>query len=250
MKKPAVVYTFVTDNIYDGIGTPVLINSFKRFHPDIPLVVFRQKTVERVFREQRLNWVIAKPAFARMLVDEYELVVNMDADHVVTGYMERVFDADYDVGAPSNFNDFYNTHYENITDQMYLQGGMVASRSPRFWELYDFNVHAHYDHHGAHENHTLNMIWYNCPEVVAMKRLVFDQDRDYYGCKSLNREHEFYIKDDRLWCRGERVLAYHHAKGAGAIPKLVFDRMNFSPPVKDWLKQISSGDCRGKAIEL
>lgn len=250
MKKPAVVYTFISENYYHGIGLPVFVNSFKHFHPDIPLVVFRGPTVARVFAEQGLNWLIAKAAFARRLTAEYDLVVNMDADHVITGYMEAVFDRDYDIGAPWNFNDYQNATYANISFQMYLQGGLIGSRSPRFWEIYDKASRDHWRDHGSHENNTLNMLWYNDPETMAMRRLVYDRERDYYGCKALNREPEFYIEKGALLCRGERVLAYHHAKGGHAIPKLVFDRMNFSPAVTAWLKEISSGDETGKFISL
>lgn len=249
-KRPAVVYTFVSDDYFDGEGTPVFINSFKHFHPHIPLVVFRNPTVQRVMAQEGLNWLIAKAAFARRLIDDYELVVDMDADHVVTGYMEAVFDADYDVGAPWNYNDYQLAAYANIGHDQYLQGGLIASRSRRFWEIFDKESRDHWREHGSHENNTLNMIWYHNPEVVAMRRLVFDRDRDYYGCKSLNREPEFYIRNDELWCRGERVFAYHHAKGPPAMPKLQFDRMPFSPEVRSWLKSISSGDCGGKFITL
>lgn len=248
MKKPAAVYTFISDNYYHAIGIPVFVNSFKYFHPDIPVVVFRGDTVNRMFAQHGLNWLIAKAAFARLLYEEYELVVNMDADHVVTGYMEAVFGRTYDVGAPWNYNDYQNAVYGNIAPDMYLQGGLVASRSMRFWEIYDKNSRDHWRDWRSHENNTLNMIWYNDPEVMAMNRLVFDRDRDYYGCKSLNREGEFYLQDGLLWCRGERVMCYHHAKGGAALPKLVFDTMPFSPPVREWLKTISSGDETGKFI--
>ena len=43
MKKEKVCFfTFVSDNYYTPIGTPKMINSFKRFHPDIDLVALLQ----------------------------------------------------------------------------------------------------------------------------------------------------------------------------------------------------------------
>lgn len=132
MKK--ICFTAVEDRLFYAEGTHIFINSFKKFHPDIDLVVFRQDTVDKLFPEKGINWYQAKPYFAGLLMNDYDLVVNMDADHVVTGRMTEVFDnVDYEVGMPWNFNDYENAAFENITEEMYLQAGIVASTSPKFW---------------------------------------------------------------------------------------------------------------------
>ena len=77
-----VCFTAVDDHLYYPIGTHIFINSFKRFHPDIDLVVFRQDTVDKLFETKGINWYQAKPYFAELLYDKYDLVVNMDADHI------------------------------------------------------------------------------------------------------------------------------------------------------------------------
>jgi hypothetical protein len=41
-----VCFTAVDDKLYYPEGTHIFINSFRRFHPDIDLVVFRQDTVD------------------------------------------------------------------------------------------------------------------------------------------------------------------------------------------------------------
>jgi hypothetical protein len=79
-----------------------------------------------------------------------------------------------------------------------------------------------------------------------MKRKIFDKEKDYYGCKSLGREKEFYISDNKLMCRGEQVLAYHHAKGA-VMPKLQFEQMGFTPEVVNWLRNIAYS---GQSIKI
>ena len=84
----------------------------------------------------------------------------------------------------------------------------------------------------------MNLVIYN--DMPHLKLKVFDKDKDYYGCKSLNREAEFYIEEGKLMCRGEQVLCYHHAKG-GQFPKLDFENMPFQPDVKIWLKALSYG---------
>lgn len=239
MKQPAVCFTIVDDRYYTPVGTPIFINSFKKFHPDIPLVVFRQDKIDEVFAEKKINFYMAKPTFAKLLCDKYELVVNMDADTVVTGRMTKVFDEEYEVGAAWNFNDYENTSVENVTEEMFLQAGLVGSRNPKFWDIWEeFNRDAML--YKCKENDILSLIWYNHPEVSKMNRVIYDKDQDYYGCKSLGRESEFQVYSDKLWCRGEQVLAYHHARGA-IFPKLQFDRMDFQPEVARWLQNLSYG---------
>ena len=242
MKKCA--FTIVDDRVYYPGGTHIFINSFKRFHPDIPLVVFRQNTIEKVFKEKKINFYQAKPTFAKLLVKEYDLIVNMDCDHVVTGRMTEVFDkTDYDVGFPWNFNDYENAAFENITEKMYLQAGMVASTSKEFWDRWEeMNIRAM--QYLRKENDIVNLLVYNVMPELGLK--IFDKKKDYYGCKSLGREPEFYIEDDKLMCRKEQVLCYHHARGS-TFPKLNFKAMPFRPEVKYWLEQIAF---RGQTITI
>lgn len=214
-----------------------MINSFKRFHPDIDLVVFRQDVVDKLFKEKGIDWYSATPYFAELLFDDYDLVVKMDADHVITDRMTQMFDkVDYDVAGPWNFNDYENASFDNITAEMYIQGGLIASTKKEFWlKWQEMNRNAR--KYLRRENDVMNLVIYNAMPELKLK--IVDKDKDYYGCKSLSREPEFYIENDKLMCRGEQVIAYHHARG-GVYPKLDFDNMPFTPEVKKWLKHIGN----------
>lgn len=241
MIERRVCFTAVDDNLYYPEGTHIFVNSFKRFHPDIDLVVFRQDTVDKLFPEKNINWFQAKPFLAELLEDKYDLIVNMDADHVVTGRMTEVFDRDdYDIGFPWNFNDYENASFENISEEMYLQAGMVASRSKQFWASWrDANAHAM--DYLRKENDIVNLVVYNDPEIKKLRLKIFDKEKNYYGCKSLGREPQFYIEDDKLMCRDEQILAYHYARGGRALPKLDFKNMPLTDEVKNWLYGLSYG---------
>lgn len=236
-----VCFTAVEDKLYYPEGTHIFINSFKRFHPDIDLVVFRQDKVDKLFKEKDINWYQAKPFFAQLLMNDYDLVVNMDADHVVTGRMKEVFDnVDYEVGLPWNFNDYENAAFENITEEMYLQAGMVASTSKAFWLRWQGMNRKAMDYLRK-ENDIVNLLIYN--EMPELKLKIFDKAKDYYGCKSLGREPTFYIENDKLMCpdpvtkKGEQVLAYHFARG-GQFPKLDFTNMPLTDEVKEWFMKV------------
>ena len=239
MRQPAVCFTIVDDRYYFPVGTHKFINSFKKFHPDIPLVIFRQDMIDKVFAEKKINFYMAKPTFAKLLMDDYELVVNLDADTIVTGRMTKVFDEEYDIGAAWNFNDFENTSVENVTEEMFVQAGLVGSRNPYFWDIWEEQNKKAMDYK-CKENDILNLVWYNHPDFKDSKKVIYDKEQDYYGCKSLGREAEFQVYSNKLWCRGEQVLAYHHAHGA-IFPKLIFDKMDFQPEVARWLESLAYG---------
>lgn len=230
----SVAFTAVSDNLYYPEGTHIFINSFKRWHPEIDLVVFRQDVVDKLFKEKNINWYQAKPYFAELLFD-YDLIVNIDADTIITGRLTEVFDnVDYEVGAVWNFNDYENASFENITEEMYLQAGMVASTKKSFWKKWQkYNKNAM--DYLRKENDTLNLLVYNDKKKFKLK--IFDKDKNYYGCKSLGREPTFYIEDDKLMCRGEQILAYHFARG-NVFPKLDFPNMPVKDEVKEWMSKI------------
>lgn len=222
--KDYVFYTFVSDNYYDPVGTRQLVSSFKKFHPDIDLVVFRQDVVEKIIDPERrmfsgaVNWLNAKPMFAKLLTPHYKCVVNIDADSIILGRLDELFTDDYDIGSVMNLNDFENRHLENVTDEMYLQAGLVASRRPEFWDIWMQESLKNNWQYKCAENDSLNIVVYN--QLADYKLKVFDKDKDYWGCKVLNRESECEMRGTKVMCRGEQVKIYHAAKGPNNLPKL------------------------------
>ena len=226
-----VFFTIVDDMHYYPEGTHILINSFKKFHPDIPLVVYRQDMVDKIFKEKNINFYQAKPTFAKLLTPNYDLVVNIDADHIICGRLTEVLKGDYDIGAPWNFNDYENSSFANITEEMYLQAGMVASTNKKFWDVWE-EANKDAMQFLRKENDILNLVAYD--KKYKWKLKIFDKEKDYYGCKSLGREPQFTVKDDKLMCRGEQILAYHFARG-NVFPKLDFNNMPLQDDAKEWM---------------
>jgi len=239
MKKEKVVFfTFVSDNYYYPVGTFKMVNSFKRFHPDIELIVFRQDIIDKVFKEKGVNFYNAKPTFAKLLAPLYDLVVNIDADSVCLGRLDEVLKQNYEVGSVMNLNDYENRTIENIDEEMFLNAGLIASRNKDFWDIWEKKNKKAMDY-TCKENDIMNLLIYNNPKVKKMKLKVFDKKKDYYGCKSLNREGEFYIENGKVMCRDEQVFIYHHAKG-GVLPKLQFEQMGFTPEVVKFMDFVSN----------
>ena len=241
-----VFFTICSDRFYYQGGGLIFINSFKRFHPDIDLVVFRQDTMDKYLdlnldrarlpyssNGKKASYSTAKPFIARLLSKKYKKVVNMDADTVITGRLDAILADDWDVGGAWNLNDYENASFENITPEMYVQCGLVASTTPLLWEKWNtLNTEAF--SYKRFENDILNRVLYNDPKIKKLRLKIFDKDKDYYGVKSLTHEHEMYIENNELMLKGEKVKAYHQAKGS-TLPKLRFETLGFTPQVVDWL---------------
>jgi hypothetical protein len=235
--KPACAFTIASDNYYYPCGTHLFINSFKRFHPDIDLVVFRQDKIDNIM-QNGINFYNAKPTFAKQLTEVYSLVANIDADTIILDRLTEVFDTKYDVGAVWNLNDYENASFANITSEMYVQAGLVASRNKDFWDIWE-EANKKANDYIRKENDVLNLVWYNDSKVQQMDKVIFDKDKNYLGCKSLGRESEFYMEGKKVMCRGEQVKAYHWAKGQD-FPKLDFDRSDFPYEVKEYMKYVGN----------
>ena len=228
-------FTIVDDRYYYPVGTHILVNSFKRFHPDIDLIVFRQDTIDKVFTEKGINFYQTKPTFAKLLTDKYDRVINIDADTIILDRLTEVIDTDWEVGGVWNYNDYENASFDGITKQMYVQAGMVGSTREDFWDRWEeMNLDAM--KYVRQENDVLNLVWYT--QVPDMKKLIWDKEKNYLGCKSLGREPEFYMDGKKVMCRGEQVKAYHYARGGGAMPKMDWDRIGLTQEVKNYFNYV------------
>ena len=76
------------------------IKSLAKAHPNVDVITFDETDLQK----HNLNYLNAKATFGRILSAEYDLVVNMDADHYVFEPLTEIMEADYDVACPANFN--------------------------------------------------------------------------------------------------------------------------------------------------
>jgi len=232
MKK--VFFTIVGDSHYYPAGAPQMINSFKRFHPDIDMVVFRQDVINQVFKEKGINFYNAKPTFAKMLTDHYDLVVNVDCDHIFLDRCEEILKGDFDIACPINKNDYENTSVENVTEDMFLQGGLVASTSKKFWDVWE-EANKDAMRYKCKENDVMNLVIYN--QLSDMKLKILDKDKDYYGCKSLGREKDFFMEGNKVMLGRDQMYIYHVAKGGTQKPTP--KELGFKQDVVDYMYFVS-----------
>ena len=224
------------------------INSFKKFHPDIEMIIFNERDM---VAHGGVNYYNAKAAFGNLLSTGDNLVVNVDADHYFFDRCTEILEADYDIACPANFNETNNlvgikvssgiTGNGNpnwlVTEQEFLQGGLIASPSKQFWNHYKYATDKYYDKFVCFENDVLNLAAYLYPYKVK----VLDGSTDFnskektswYGCSIINKEKNCYIENGKIMLEGKPVKAYHFAHGSA---KKTYAEV-FSKEVSEFIKQ-------------
>lgn len=205
------------------------VKSFQRFHPAIELAIFDEKDMAK----HKVNYYNAKATFGQILSKDYDLVVNVDADHYFFDTCTEILQADYELACPANFNETNNlvgikvssgiTGNGNpnwiVTEKEFLQGGLIASPSKQFWNHYKHATDKYYDKFVCFENDVLNLVAYLYPYKVK----ILDGDIEYngrnktswYGCSIINKEKHCYIENGKIMLEGNPVKAYHFAHGSG-----------------------------------
>ena len=80
-------YTWITANFKNtNTDFDSFYKSFKYFHPEIDLIVFEQPTIDKLFNEKPwLNSTNCKASFAKLICDDYDLLVGVDSDFYFFG---------------------------------------------------------------------------------------------------------------------------------------------------------------------
>lgn len=156
MNKKILISTWCTDDYSDFLGVDKLINSIKYFHPDVDCVVFNTEMSNKVY--EKCLWIEPKknkwmtPPSCLPFIEDYDMIIHMDADSTVTGPMDEFFNSKADLVSSRCYNS-YNLaqswpptelpHYypfgngEIIPIQQYVCGGLIGSNNKEFWKYWN-----------------------------------------------------------------------------------------------------------------
>lgn len=237
-----VFYSICGDSHWQGCRGDEFVESFKNFHPDIPLIVYREREIKDHFgKNPKLNFYNSKASFAKLLYNHYDLVVNCDADHIFLGRADEILKGDYDVACPANYNVMANASIKEpkgdlVSEKEYFQGGLIASTSKSFWDAYDYAAVKHSAKFLHSENDILNLILtlsdYKVKYLEGNGDFRHPDFNCYYGCSSLGREKDIRVVDNQLMLDGKPVKAYHFSWG-GKIKR--HPRDLFTKEVTDYI---------------
>lgn len=238
-------FTIIEDRYKSIIELDLFVKGFKHFHPDIPLFILGNNAIAKLKQDHPgIDMFKIKASAAKWFYNDYDLVVNIDADHFIFSRLDEILANDYDVACPSNFNRYENVSlsiesyrgnkYNIVPELEYRQAGLIASGSKGFWDTYEKASLKHADYMTCRDNDVLNLII----EFGNFNYKVLDGDfaiespkrTAFYGCSSLNLEKECKIIDNIPVINGVPLKAYHVARGGGK-PK--FNTI-FNQDVIDW----------------
>ncbi len=117
MKKPLIFFSVAGNDIYEKY-VKMMANSFKKFHPNLPLKIFYKEDIDKRGGIEKIKKGFT-PFFVRELIKEYELVVRLDADQIILGSLDYIINQKYDVGTVYNLN--------RIDPTMYVPVGILCS---------------------------------------------------------------------------------------------------------------------------
>lgn len=152
-----IAFTIADDK--NKVHADKMIASLHKFHPDIEVKVYGAKEVG----EQK-NYYRTTPMFAKDLIKDYDLVLKLDADMLITGNLDYLFEEKYDVGTVLNYNRVDQKTYGDITvfdvpPQMYVNAGLVAMTSKKFIDHWWYLCNSyHFDNLRYREQDLLNIL--------------------------------------------------------------------------------------------
>lgn len=235
-----VFFSIVSDNWYLPSRTYDFIISFKHFHPEIDLKIFREPQIQEVFAtDSRLNYYNSKATFAKLLYNDYDLVVWIDTDHLIFGRLDSILNGTYIAAAPANYNKYQNSSIRGIGEKFYFNGGIIASSNKVFWNLYEYHSLTTAMEFTHKDNDVLNIFFDNLKYLDGSNDFNSPEFKEYYGCASLGQEKDITIVNNRPEINGKPVKAYHFAKGDKNKPH---PRTLFNDSVINWINETFNFD--------
>lgn len=245
---------------YEAVGARKLVNSARYFHPDIEMQVMGDNIISEIRKKYSWsNWYNFDPLVAEYYLDDYDMIVHFDADSFITGKLDELLLADFDVAGVRNNNDIGLTTNQgglmgspvpagiDFISQS-LNAGLIASTSKEFWIEFKEQNKAHGPMGvgmGFGEQDVFNSIFHSGKYKV---KILDPKDSNVYygvsqqecapGAKIETAWRDLYIKDKELYCRNKKVKVIHHASGHH-LPKLQYQNW-VSREVKDFLDTITN----------
>ena len=253
MTKKKICFSTITRSPHYLIMANFLINSCKKFHPDIPFIHINEYMVETILKEKNIKVQLLLPFVGEMLSEQYDLVVHFDADSIVTGKLTELIEEEYDVASVKNNNVFLQGGMcvpgfsrinkltgKEISIENYCNAGLHACRNIDFWKEWQKCNLEYHDECKLGEQDTMNDVFYS-GKYNALVLDTFDKPYYYGVANSWGQEShytswkEIMLKDDLLYLYKKQIKVLHAAGGDSTEVKFKFDEM-FKPDVAKWLK--------------
>ena len=209
-----------------------LENSLRKFHTEEELP-FRIITPDklRTTRDPDLFYR-ASPIFVKELIPEYDIVLKMDSDQIVTGDLSDIWTkTDYDVACVKN-----DPHWPiKVWDiETYYNNGLNAFRSEKFVDHWYRICHSsHFPHYQYREQDILSIL---TSDYFDYKVRSLDDEGKIYGEFAKPSWAQTIVKDNKLYIGEDQLCIVHF--GGGADPSKGNYRIRFQPEVVNYIETL------------
>ena len=206
----------------------LLKNSFKKFHPNDDFILFSDDDIKQT--NDNMIFYRAASYFARKLFDAgYTEVCKLDADTIVLGNLDHIWEGDYDMAVVNNANpkEFktYPVSVWDIDPLAYVNAGFVVMKSERFINHWlNLCYSPHFNNYQMKEQDLLNiLVFYGDYRVKLL-----DASNKWHGLVSKQYTPNAVLKDGKVilpkndeWPKDEdkQIVAYQFAGGHNAPDK-------------------------------
>ena len=220
--------------------------SFKHFHPDIPFIIYGDKEIDETQIPRPNIFYLSTPYYARQLIKEYDQVVKIDADSIVTAPLDILESPeDFEVGCVYNWTrDRVSETIKvwDVTPQGYFNNGFVVFRNAELiehiWKLCKEKFFTNYQ---FREQDMLNIVAY----YGNYKVKPIDIGDSWYGLRSKSEWSKAVMRNGKLiipkaqdlFPEKDKVLRILHWAGGKTDVKMNF-RALFNEECSDYIDSL------------
>ena len=230
-----------------------LKNSLRKFHKreDVELACIGPEQLKDIKDENKFYRMT--PLVAKDLIEEWDVVIKIDADSIITGDISHVWEGDFDVAVVNNGNPRETKKYPvsvwDIHPLAYLNCGFVVMKNKSFIRHWlGLCYSPHFESYQMREQDLLNiMVFYMNSDIGGPYTIkVLDAGPKWHGLVSKGYWPSIELdKDDKMWLRGndewplkkDKEIVCLHIAG-GNDPDKANYKNGFNPDVRkriEWL---------------
>lgn len=217
-------------------------NSLNKFHPDIPLILIDEEKIKQLSDPH--FFYRATPIVAKGLFKDYDAICKLDADQLITGNLDHIWEGDFDVACVKNSNPCEDKAYPirlmDIHPFSYVNCGFVVMKSKAFVENWLKLCYSdHFQNFQYREQDLLNiMVFYMGEKFGGPYKVRFLDDEDsFHGLASKGYWPNIILQNDELilpanseWNKEDKKIKVLHWAGGHSPDKMKY-RLNFRPEV-------------------
>ena len=180
-------------------------NSFDKFHHEVPFFIYDANDEARILGEVKDSTSACKafeirPRLMSLLLKDYDRVIYLDADTVVTGPLNEMMEGEYDVYGSLN-----------IGEETYLNAGVSACMSKDFCDEW---TELMYKPNGGKSNQVHFNDLINSGRYTST---ILDEENVYYNERSREHWKGLKVTDKGMFCNERQVKVLHWA---GGVPRM------------------------------